>query len=84
MPVSLVKNVVQRESRYDPAAVHAGCYGLMQITYRTARRMGYGGKPDGLLDPAINLRFAVPYLARAYRLAKGNEARTMRLYRAGF
>jgi soluble lytic murein transglycosylase-like protein len=84
VPVTLVRKVVEHESRYNAAAVHAGCYGLMQITYETARRMGYRGSPAGLLEPAVNLKFAIPYLARAYGLAKGNQARAIMLYQTGF
>jgi soluble lytic murein transglycosylase-like protein len=84
LPVSLVQRVVERESRHNPNVVHAGCYGLMQIRYATARRMGYAGSPHGLLDPATNLTFAVAYLANAYRLAKGDEAKAMVLYARGY
>ena len=35
--------------------------------------MGYRGEARGLLDPQVNLAYAVPYLANAYMLADGNE-----------
>jgi soluble lytic murein transglycosylase-like protein len=84
IPESLVRRVVARESSYHPAAFNHRYYGLMQITYQTARSMGYRGDPAGLFDPEVNLTYAVPYLANAYRLAKGNEARAVRLYSTGY
>lgn len=84
VPKSLVQRVVLRESGYNPASMHGRFYGLMQITYQTARDMGYTGDAKGLLDPEVNLTYGVPYLANAYRLADGNEARAIRLYSAGY
>jgi soluble lytic murein transglycosylase-like protein len=84
IPESLVRRVVAKESSYDPTAFNRRYYGLMQITYQTARSMGYQGDPKGLFDPEVNLTYAVPYLANAYRLAGGNEARAIRLYSTGY
>jgi soluble lytic murein transglycosylase-like protein len=84
IPESLVRRVVAKESNYKPSALNHRCYGLMQITYRTARSMGYQGEPKGLFDPEVNLTYGVPYLANAYRLADGNEAGAIRLYSAGY
>ena len=84
IPELLVRFVVRKESNYQPAAFHGRYYGLMQITFQTARSMGYHGNPKGLLDPEVNLSYAIPYLATAYRLAGGNEARAVRLYSTGY
>lgn len=84
VPEHLVRRVIARESGYNPAAFNHRFYGLMQITYVTARGMGYRGAPAGLLDPEVNLTYGVPYLANAYRLSNGNEARALRLYSSGF
>jgi len=84
IPERLVHRVVLRESRYNPAIVHRSFYGLMQITYATARSMGYSGAPRGLLDPEVNLTYAVPYLANAYKAANGNEDRAVALYAGGY
>ena len=32
---------------------------MMQISYPTARSMGYKGEPEGLLDAETNLKYAV-------------------------
>ncbi|GAC1333676.1 MAG: hypothetical protein NVSMB26_15200 [Beijerinckiaceae bacterium] len=84
LPESLVHRVVLRESRYNARAFHSRYFGLMQITYATARSMGYKGKPAGLLDPDVNLTYAVPYLANAYLIAGRDEDRAVHLYAAGY
>jgi len=84
VPVSLVHRVIKRESGYNPHAVSAGNYGLMQIRLGTARSMGYTGSAQGLLDPSTNMTYAVRYLAGAYRAAGGNESRAVALYASGY
>jgi len=84
VPEALVHRTAMRESRYNPRLVHNHCFGLMQIKYATARGMGYRGEARGLLDPQVNLTYAVPYLANAYMLADGNEDRATALYRGGY
>jgi soluble lytic murein transglycosylase-like protein len=84
VPASLVHRVIMRESRYNPRAVSAGNYGLMQIRLGTARAMGYSGSAEGLLDAQTNMTYAVKYLAGAYHAAGGNEARAIALYASGY
>lgn len=84
VPESLVRRVIVRESGYNPAARNGPYYGLMQISYATARGMGFSGEASGLLDAETNLRFAVRYLAGAYVTAGGNHDRAMQLYASGY
>jgi len=84
IPESLIHRSVQRESRYNPAARNGPYWGLMQIRYDTARSMGYTGSPNGLLDAKTNLDYAVPYLANAWMLSGGDEARAIQLYAKGY
>jgi soluble lytic murein transglycosylase-like protein len=84
IPASLVHRVIMRESRYNPRAVSAGNYGIMQIRLGTARAMGYGGSAAGLLDAETNMTYAVRYLAGAYRAAHGNESLAVALYARGY
>ena len=84
LPVSLVHRVVTRESGYNPRARNGGALGLMQIKYATARGVGYGGSPAGLLDPETNLTYAVRYLAGAYHAAGGNPNRAVSYYASGY
>jgi soluble lytic murein transglycosylase-like protein len=84
IPESLIHRSVRRESNYNPAARHGPYWGLMQIRHDTAKGMGYRGPADGLLDAHTNLTYAVPYLANAYKLSGGNEARAIQLYAGGY
>ena len=84
LPETLIHRVIMRESRYNASVVHRAYWGLMQITYATAKSMGYKGKPAGLLDPNVNLTYAVPYLANAYMIADGDENRAVHLYASGY
>lgn len=83
VPFSLADAVVRVESRYNPRAAHAGNLGLMQIRHQTARGMGYSGSAAGLLDAETNARYAMKYLAQAYRLAGGDTCRTIMKYQSG-
>ncbi len=84
LPPSLVHRVIMRESRYNPRAVSKGNYGMMQIRLGTARAMGYTGSAAGLLDPNVNMTYAVKYLAGAYQAAGGNPDRAVALYASGY
>ena len=84
LPPALVHRVIMRESRYNPRAVSKGNYGMMQIRLGTARAMGYRGDASGLLDPNVNMTYAVKYLAGAYRAAGGNHDRAVALYARGY
>ena len=84
IPASLVERVIKRESGGNPRAVSRGNYGLMQIRLGTARAMGFSGSAAELLDPQVNMTYAVRYLAGAYRAAGGNESRAVALYASGY
>lgn len=84
VPERLIHRIIMRESRYNPGVVSKGNYGLMQIKLGTARGMGYAGGAQGLLDPDVNMRHAVPYLANAYIVARGDEDRAVRYYAGGY
>lgn len=84
VPERLVRRVVHRESRFNPAARNGPYWGLMQISHPTARGMGYTGAPKGLLDAETNLKYAVRYLAGAYKVAGGNENQAVRYYAQGY
>jgi len=84
MSVAFVRQVIRRESNFNPRAVDHGNYRLMQIRLGTARALGYRGTAEGLLDPEVNMTYGMRYLAGAYRAAHGNEARTLLLYSRGY
>jgi soluble lytic murein transglycosylase-like protein len=84
IPASLVHRVIMRESRYNPRAVSKGNYGIMQIRLGTARAMGYTGSAAGLLDPEVNMTYAVKYLAGAYKVSGGSESGAVANYARGY
>ncbi len=84
VPEKLVHHVAHRESTYNPTAFSKGNYGLMQIRYRTAKGMGYDGKPEGLFDAETNLKYAVKYLRNAWVVADKDEKAADWLYRTGY
>lgn len=84
LPETLAHRIVLRESKYNAHLIGRGHYGLMQISLPTARSMGYRGAPAGLLDPATNLTFAMPYLANAWIVAGRDENRAVSLYSRGY
>ena len=84
VPETLAHRIVVRESRYHPGAMGRAHFGLMQLSLPTARQMGYTGTPQGLLDARTNLTFGMPYLANAWIVSGGNEARALSLYSRGY
>lgn len=84
VPRSLVHRVIQRESDYRAHARNGPYWGLMQILPQTARQMGFRGPDRALLDPDVNLRWAVKYLRGAWMLSGGDEAKAVRWYARGY
>lgn len=85
VPESLVHRVVHRESKYDPKAYHKnGYWGLMQISYPTAKSMGYEGPASGLLDAETNLKYAIKYLRGAWLVADNKNDNAIKLYARGY
>lgn len=84
VPESLIHRSIRRESNYNPAARNGPYWGLMQIRLDTAQGMGYRGPASGLLDADTNLKYAVAYLANAYRVGGRSEGRAIALYAGGY
>ena len=81
---ALAHALVQIESTYRPTATGAnGEIGLMQISPKTARAIGYKGPPKALYDPDTNLTWGMRYLAKAQDLADGDLCGTLLRYNAG-
>jgi len=84
VPISLARAVVRIESNWNPRVTgRAGEIGLMQIKYQTARGEGYRGSRAALYKPENNVKFAMRYLAGAYRLAGGDTCGTVMRYQGG-
>ena len=84
VPADLVQRVVIRESSHRPAVRNGPYYGLMQILPQTARTMGYGGSPEGLLDAETNLTYGVKYLRGAWLVADGDRDEAVGWYAKGY
>ena len=84
VPFALADAVVKVESNYNPrAANRSGAMGLMQIKTQTARGEGFSGSSSALLNPETNIRYAMRYLATAYRMAGGDLCGTVMRYQQG-
>ena len=84
VPFAIADAVVKVESNYNPRATNrSGAMGLMQIKTQTARGEGFSGGPAGLLNPETNVRFAMRYLATAYRMSGGDLCGTVMRYQSG-
>lgn len=84
LPPEVAEAVAYVETGFQPDAVGAvGEIGLMQIRPSTAEMLGHDGGALALFDPATNARFAVRYLAKAWKLANGDLCRALMKYRAG-
>lgn len=84
VPETLVHRVVDRESKYNPAAYNSGNYGLMQIRLGTAKGLGFAGTTKDLFDAETNLKYAVKYLRGALLVANNNQDQAVRLYARGY
>jgi len=84
VPFALADAVVKVESNYNPRATNrSGAMGLMQIKTQTARGEGFSGGSAELLNPETNIRYAMRYLAKAYRMAGGDLCGTVMRYQSG-
>ena len=84
VPRPLVHRLAIRESTHRPWARNGPYYGLMQILPATARGMGFRGKDSDLLDPDVNLKYAVKYLRGAWMLADGSYDTAVKWYSRGY
>ncbi len=84
LPPEVAEAVAFVETGFDPSAVGGvGEIGLMQIRPATAEMLGHRGGALDLFDPETNARYAVRYLAGAWKLANGDLCRALMKYRAG-
>jgi len=84
VPRDLVHAQIVRESTHRPEARNGPYWGLMQILPQTARTMGHRGPPEELLDPDINLKYAVKYLRGAWLVSGGDKTQAMKWYARGY
>jgi soluble lytic murein transglycosylase-like protein len=81
---ALAHAVVKVESRYRPNATGPGGYiGLMQLSYQTAKGMGFRGSRKALYEPTANLTYGMRYLAGAVAKSGGNTCAAVSKYQGG-
>ncbi|MGQ4273169.1 lytic transglycosylase domain-containing protein [Terrihabitans sp. B22-R8] len=84
MPFELAHGVVMVESRYNPKATGPGGHvGLTQISYPTAKSLGFSGTRAELYDPETNLTYGLKYLGMAYKKAGNDMCGAISKYQAG-
>lgn len=96
VPVPLIKAVIGQESAFRAdayrveAKINDASRGLMQILYRTAQGVGYGGPAGdraaltGLFDPATNITYGTAYLAEQIARAGGDIRGGVSAYNGGW
>ncbi|MGY3438299.1 MULTISPECIES: transglycosylase SLT domain-containing protein [unclassified Marinovum] len=84
VPRTLVHRLAIRESTHRPGARNGPYWGLMQILPQTARGMGFRGASKDLLNPDVNLQYAVKYLRGAWLLSNGSEKTAVKWYSRGY
>lgn len=84
VPYKLAEAIVSIESGNNPKVRgQKGEYGLGQILCSTAKKMGYNGKCDGLIDPETNLTYSMLYLRKALDLAENDVCYASAIYSSG-
>lgn len=88
LPAGLLTSICFIESSHNPNAVHfedgnQDSIGLCQLHLSTAQMMGFEGKEEDLLDPAVNANYAAKYLKYLSTRYKGKTIRAISAYNAG-
>lgn len=90
VPVPLIKAVMAKESSFDPTAyreepqIGDASRGLMQLLFKTARGLGFGGNADDLLDPLTSIEYGSKLLAANLKQANGDVPTAVAAYNAGW
>lgn len=89
VPTYIVKAVIAHESGFNEKAhrdepqIADSSRGLMQLLLKTARAVGYGGTPDGLYSPGVNIYYGTKLLSQNFART-GNWPDALSAYNGGF
>lgn len=89
VPKYIVKAVIAHESGFNEKAfrdepkIGDASRGLMQLLSRTARALGYGGDPEGLFSPGVNVYYGTKLLSQNFERA-GIWPDALSAYNGGF
>jgi soluble lytic murein transglycosylase-like protein len=87
VPVALMLAICSHESHLTNVKVphdHGSpSYGVCQLKYGTAQMVGFKGKPDDLMKPEINAKYASMYLRWQLDRYDGNWCRATSAYNSG-
>lgn len=72
-----LKNVIVHQDGGSPT------FGICQVKAETARMLGYEGKPEGLLNPEINAKYAALYLKKQLIRYDNDHKKAIAAYNAG-
>ena len=80
----LILALIKTESNFDQYAIgdDGKSFGLAQVQLKTARDMGFRGKPRDLFKPDINIEYSCKYLAHLYHQEKDIH-KALRAYNLG-
>lgn len=90
LPPELGPALARKESAFNPGVDNqgpgdkerGGSYGLCQMSYQTAKGLGYSGTPEGLKDPHINATLAAELCAQNWERTK-NLVDVICMYNSG-
>lgn len=88
LPPGLLSAVCWVESGHNASVVNpddgnGDSIGMCQLHFSTAVQMGYKGRPKGLKDPKINIRYAAYYLAWEFARYRGDVRKAVASYNSG-
>jgi hypothetical protein len=88
-PLSVLKGFFALESQFNPKSYRAepeindASYGIAQILFKTAQKLGYSGTPEGLYDPYTSAKYGAKFLAQLHRQYPDNLD-VIAAYNAGY
>jgi soluble lytic murein transglycosylase-like protein len=88
LPPGMLRAICYTESHHNVYAIHvddgsSNSLGVCQVSYNTAREMGFTGSEAELMEPATNINYAGLYLRSRLRRNHGNIRLAIAAYNSG-